>query len=217
MSGRLSASECRSYLGYAVSGFLHKPFEISMVTTMLCKLTNEGTGRAAPKLAILGRSQDEGNARTNAGKNAALTRRRPTGASFPRVLNPGPFPSGRGSKRDTPTAVKSNRRAALLAWQERGAAVARPSQPPKEPGKKLSVEGKNFSCLRCVCSRAKRQNFHQNRTAKKLRSIRRLGFSGRQNLLHQRPHISPFQAQESLDDAGQDCEKNEMSVERGGL
>jgi hypothetical protein len=35
MSGGLSASEFRCYLGYAVSGFLHKPFEISMVTTML--------------------------------------------------------------------------------------------------------------------------------------------------------------------------------------
>jgi len=35
MSGRLSASDCRAYQDYAVSGFLSKPFEISMVATML--------------------------------------------------------------------------------------------------------------------------------------------------------------------------------------
>ncbi len=35
MSGRLSASECLAYQDYAVSGFLSKPFEISMVATLL--------------------------------------------------------------------------------------------------------------------------------------------------------------------------------------
>ena len=35
MSGRLSASECRAYQDYEVSGFLSKPFEISMVATLL--------------------------------------------------------------------------------------------------------------------------------------------------------------------------------------
>jgi two-component system, cell cycle sensor histidine kinase and response regulator CckA len=35
MSGHLTASEGRAYQDYAVSGFLHKPFEISMVATML--------------------------------------------------------------------------------------------------------------------------------------------------------------------------------------
>jgi two-component system chemotaxis response regulator CheY len=35
MSGRLSASECLAYQDYEVSGFLSKPFEISMVATML--------------------------------------------------------------------------------------------------------------------------------------------------------------------------------------
>ena len=35
MSGRLTASDGRAYQDYAVSGFLSKPFEISMVATML--------------------------------------------------------------------------------------------------------------------------------------------------------------------------------------
>ncbi len=35
MSGRLSSPECLAYQPYAVSDFLSKPFEISMVATML--------------------------------------------------------------------------------------------------------------------------------------------------------------------------------------
>jgi two-component system chemotaxis response regulator CheY len=35
MSGRLSASECQAYQDLEVSGFLSKPFEISMVATLL--------------------------------------------------------------------------------------------------------------------------------------------------------------------------------------
>jgi CheY-like chemotaxis protein len=35
MSGRLSASDLGAYQDYAVSGFLSKPFEISMVATLL--------------------------------------------------------------------------------------------------------------------------------------------------------------------------------------
>ena len=35
MSGRLSASDCQAYQDYAISGFFHKPFEVSMVSTML--------------------------------------------------------------------------------------------------------------------------------------------------------------------------------------
>jgi DNA-binding response OmpR family regulator len=35
MSGRLTVSGGRAYQDYAISGFLHKPFEISMVATML--------------------------------------------------------------------------------------------------------------------------------------------------------------------------------------
>ncbi len=35
MSGRLSVADGRAYQDLEVSGFLHKPFEISMVATML--------------------------------------------------------------------------------------------------------------------------------------------------------------------------------------
>ena len=35
MSGSLSASDCRAYRDYKVNGFLPKPFEISVVATML--------------------------------------------------------------------------------------------------------------------------------------------------------------------------------------
>ena len=35
MSGRLTGSDCRAYQDLEVSGFLSKPFEISMVATML--------------------------------------------------------------------------------------------------------------------------------------------------------------------------------------
>jgi two-component system cell cycle sensor histidine kinase/response regulator CckA len=35
MSGRLTVSDGRAYQDYAVPGFLHKPFDIGMVATML--------------------------------------------------------------------------------------------------------------------------------------------------------------------------------------
>lgn len=35
MSGRLTASDGRAYQDHAISGFLYKPFEISMAATML--------------------------------------------------------------------------------------------------------------------------------------------------------------------------------------
>ncbi len=35
MSGRLTSSDCREYIGEKISGFLTKPFEINMVATLL--------------------------------------------------------------------------------------------------------------------------------------------------------------------------------------
>lgn len=35
MSGRLTASDGRAYQNYEVSGFLHKPFDVGMVATLL--------------------------------------------------------------------------------------------------------------------------------------------------------------------------------------
>ena len=35
MSGNLKAEDLRAYQGYAISGFFHKPFEISLLATML--------------------------------------------------------------------------------------------------------------------------------------------------------------------------------------
>ena len=70
---------------------------------------------------------DERKYPRNPKPDAARAQAATIGSPHPRVLNPGPLPPRAGDRNAAhPPQPKSIRRAALLAWQKRGAAVARP-------------------------------------------------------------------------------------------
>ena len=141
-------------------------------------------------------------------KPDAARRQRPTGALIPR-FEPRP-PSPRAGDRNAAHSPqpKSSRRAALLAWQKRGAAVARSRNHRKSRERRPSPNNKTYVACGAVTNEHSGKFPNPNKR-EKARSTRRLGLSCRRGLVSTRAEIDPKFTKEPLEPASPNREDNQ--------